>query len=224
MAPAVTAADFKKFQQEMFAKFQGFESKLNEIMTTPTETAETNDTISALKEDFLQFKKSIFEQMSRMSTERHEIEQTQRQQASEIDNLQQYSRRNCLLVHGVQDIAKEDAMKTVLTIFNTQLKINLPHYVMDRAHRIGSQSDKRPIIVKFTSYQPRDAIWRAKRALKGTGIVITESLTKHRQAIFKTAREKYGKHNCWTADGRIYAINEAGKKIQVSLDNQSVEV
>ena len=38
----------------------------------------------------------------------------------------------------------------------------------------------RPVIVKFTSYEPRRAVFTSKRKLKGTHIVITENLTSRR--------------------------------------------
>ena len=66
----------------------------------------------------------------------------------------------------------------------------------------------RPIIIKFVSYRDRDNVYKNKKHLKGSGTVITESLTKKRYALYLAARKKFGDRNCWTTDGRIMAIAE----------------
>jgi hypothetical protein len=52
------------------------------------------------------------------------------------------------------------------------------------------QGGARSIIVKFVSYQTRNDIWKAKRNLKGTKILVTESLTPARQALLKEVKER----------------------------------
>ena len=61
----------------------------------------------------------------------------------------------------------------------------------------------RPVIVKFKGYDSRDKIFKAKRQLKGTGVMVTENLTKKRYELFKKCIHKLGKGNVWTYDGRI---------------------
>ena len=61
---------------------------------------------------------------------------------------------------------------------------------IERAHRLGkqlsensfSERDKksRSIIIKFASYRKRREVFRHKKKLKGSGLVIAENLTKKR--------------------------------------------
>ena len=53
---------------------------------------------------------------------------------------------------------------------------------IDRSHRIGKSGGKshRPIIVQFVSYDKRNEVFKAKKILRKTGIVIQEDLTKIR--------------------------------------------
>ena len=54
---------------------------------------------------------------------------------------------------------------------------------LDRSHIIGKsnyKSKRRPIIVKFTSYNDRRESFNNKKQLKGTSASITESLTAGR--------------------------------------------
>ncbi|KAJ8869985.1 hypothetical protein PR048_028996 [Dryococelus australis] len=96
------------------------------------------------------------------------------------------------------------------------LDINIEQSAINRAHRIGKlnrsatqtiKEGRRPITVKFVSYQFCSMICRAKRALKNTPIIITESLTADRQRVLKSAKEKFGPHSCWTQDGRIVVLH-----------------
>ena len=47
-------------------------------------------------------------------------------------------------------------------------------------------------------------MYRAKRKLKGSKIVITEHLTRRRYKLFKLAKEAFGVRNVWTLDGKIF--------------------
>ena len=126
----------------------------------------------------------------------------------EVDSLQQYSRRNCLLIHQVHEVPKEDTDELALGIIKEKLNIHLDGSDLDRSHRIGRKTNtkSRPIIVKFTSYNTRNKVFRAKRKLKGLGITITESLTKHRMQLLNEAKQITGVKTTWTMDGRIFCL------------------
>ena len=100
------------------------------------------------------------------------------------DQQEQYSRRNCLLIHGVEENSNEDTDKLVLNIISNDLEIDLTEIAIDRTHRIGDPKKKKkkvwPIIVKFARYYYRKQVFSKKKHLKGKSISITESLTSFR--------------------------------------------
>ena len=49
-----------------------------------------------------------------------------------------------------------------------------------------------------------------KKNLRGTGVVVTESLTKKRFSLLNTCFETFDKKNVWTLDGRIYCKQASG--------------
>ena len=71
----------------------------------------------------------------------------------ENDAQEQYSRRNCLLLHAVPE-AQTDTDNAVLSVANDKLGLNLTRECIDRIHRLGqaaqntSNGNPRPIIVK----------------------------------------------------------------------------
>ncbi len=100
--------------------------------------------------------------------------------ADEVDDLEQYSRRNCLLLHGMPE-SEEDSNEAVISVCNGKLELNISADDIDRSHRLGSSRHSnddnntrpRPIIVKFRSYETRRRVFSAKRKLKGSKVVVT---------------------------------------------------
>lgn len=139
--------------------------------------------------------------------------------SNEIDAVEQYSRRNCLIVHGVPDTA--DPVTAVLDIINNKLGVPNGCESIDRCHRLGtsansSNSRPRPIIVKFTSYQVRQKVFSGKRRLKGTKLLITENLTRRRSELLNKAKTLNNVTATWTSDGRIVCLLSSGRKVSVT--------
>ena len=138
----------------------------------------------------------------------------------ELDDQQQYSRRNCFLVHGIKEEFKEDVEGKVMEIFANKLEAGVSINDISRSHRIGrfdrnnaNKGKTRPIIVRFSSYRQRKKVFDLKKKLKGQRITITENLTKKRLSLLKKCIEKFEKKNCWSLDGRIFVNTDLGKKV-----------
>ena len=81
------------------------------------------------------------------------------------------------------------------------------------------QSTKpRPIIVKFTSYNVKAEMYRQKRKLIESGIVITESLTKTRLELYHIVSKHAKVEAVWTSGGNIIALLSANNK-KVIIEN-----
>lgn len=142
---------------------------------------------------------------------------------NECDDMEMRSRRKILLFHGVPDAKDEDTLEAVTGVINKHLSsLCLRPVHISRAHRMGRSSPNkpRPILVKFSSVQIRDETWFSKTGLKGTGVTVSEFLTRRRHRIFVAAREKLGISKCWTSGGRIVALGDDGKRHSItSLDD-----
>ena len=83
-----------------------------------------------------------------------------------IDAQQQYSRRNCLLLHGIKETKGEDTDNVVLEVLNNDMGLNISKTALDRSHRIGNLKIKkksRPTSVKFVRYCDRRDVFMNKR-------------------------------------------------------------
>ena len=123
-----------------------------------------------------------------------------------VDQQEQYSRRNCLLVHGIAETNDENTDDLVLKTINEKLDVDIAEKEIDRSRRIGRKKDgqrPKPVIVKLTRYNTRKKVFASKRKLKGTSVSITESPTAKRMEQLNKVTEDPVFTNVWATDGRI---------------------
>ena len=143
---------------------------------------------------------------------------------NELNELKQYGRRNSLLFHGIPETEK-DTTEAVLTVCHRSLGVRIDSQYVDRSHRLGQMHEDTtrkplPTIVKFTSYGPRNDIFKTKCKLKGSKTMITENLTKRRSELLKKTRDMRGITASWSIDGRIVCLLENGRKATVTNEDQ----
>ena len=128
------------------------------------------------------------------------------QNAKDINDLEQYSRRDCLEIRGIPQSQEDDTdeiVKKVGELIDVDLNfedISVSHMLSDGTHtRIDCVHVKRvpAIIVKFTKRSDRNNFYQARKRLKGKSsrdigftrqpnqpIYISESLTKKNKESF----------------------------------------
>ena len=127
--------------------------------------------------------------------------------SSQVDKQEQYSRCNCLLLHGIPENKNEKTDDLCLATINELLELAATEADIEHTHRIGKPKDvcqkSRPIIVKFVRYNDRKNVFNKKKKLKGKNISITQSLTATRVKKLKEVREIHSFKNVWISDGEI---------------------
>lgn len=124
-----------------------------------------------------------------------------------LNDLEQYSRRNCVRIFGVEERAEENPFDLVTALANDKLGLNVSPDDIDRTHRVGPvvAGKTRGIIVKFKNYQTRSAVIHNRRKLKGSRVVIKEDLTCQNQQLLKKTQNHNLVENAWSNDGKIFA-------------------
>ncbi|CAH2098247.1 unnamed protein product [Euphydryas editha] len=74
----------------------------------------------------------------------------------------------------------------------------------------------RALVLKFRDVSLRDKVWNGKKNLKGTGITLSEFLTKDRHELFLEARRRFGITKCWTRGGTIYILGNDGTRHRIN--------
>ena len=140
------------------------------------------------------------------------------------DNLEQYTRKFNLVIHGISEREDEDNAESVIEL-GRLLDVNLTRGDIDIVHRMNvkSKNQPRPIIVRFTSYSAKSMLYKARLHLRnissqdlGPGkIYINENLTGWRAELFnevRKVRKKYNNGKAWTIDGKIFFKPELSAK------------
>ena len=180
----------------------------------------------------VEFLTSQFDELEKERKEKDELINSLQIEVSslkvEVKNLEKnpddqgrYSRRNCLLIHGLNKTKTKDTKEMVLDVINDKLNMEMSQVSIDRSHRLGKQKGpgQKPqaIIVKFTRYKDRHLVFRNKKLLKGSGTSVTESLTLKRVEHLKKSREQHGFADAWTLDGKImFKGNDGNPKVYYS--------
>lgn len=146
--------------------------------------------------------KEVQESRNELETLRDFKQQAKR----DTNNLEQYTRRNSLRIFGIPVTKNENTNEIVKELAATKLHIDLCPGDIDRSHRVGkAENNTRAIIVKFTRHDVKTNFLRARRALKGSRVVIREDLTKTNQDLLKAALASESVSTAWSWDARIYA-------------------
>ena len=128
----------------------------------------------------------------------------------QIDNLEQYSRKDNLEVHGIPEQTDENIVNHIITLGNA-LNVTIQANDIDICHRLPNKnSDKpKPIIVKFKSHQTKKKLYEARKHLRNLNldrffddVDINENLTKMRRELFSKVWKRKKQQHWNTAPGR----------------------
>lgn len=205
----------KGSMSDLMAQFHSRMSKFEAELSGSSNTAAS--TPVDLAADYASFKTFILQALGCLQRQVEAL-------ASNVDALEMRSRRKMLLVHGVAEVSKEETSLVVTGVVRDKLKLDtFSSAAIRRCHRMGHQTGTgkpRPILLKLHDVDVRDTIWHAKTRLKGSGVTLSEFLTRSRHQVFMAAREKFGVTNCWTKQGHIHVLAPDGTKHRVVAQSE----
>lgn len=191
-----------------YKRMDSFEGKLQKTPKTPSASS-----IDELAADFAAFKTFVVTSMRGLQGQIELL-------AKQNEQFEMRSRRKILLLHGLPEDSKEVTAEVIVGVVTGHFK-QLAFTVGDisRCHRmgrVGSTDRPRPILCKFRDGALRSQIWSTKTCLKGTGITISEFLTKSRHSVFMAARQRFGIAKCWTREGYVFVLGPDGARHRIS--------
>ncbi|KAJ8721064.1 hypothetical protein PYW08_006529 [Mythimna loreyi] len=183
--------------EELSSTFASRMTQYEEELKNATSEA-SHKTISSLSRDFIEFKGLVWKTLSSLKAQMELL-------VLGLDRHEMASRSKILLLHGLSEDKGADSLASVLSITSKNLEMaSVTAKDITSCHRLGSNTSKpRPILIRFESRIVRNEVWRSKTKLKGSGLTLSEFLTKPRHEIFVNARKRFGLHKCWTSDGKI---------------------
>ena len=156
---------------------------------------------------------------------------------AQLDDLEQYGRRENLEIHGVPLKRDENTNEIVKSVVSS-LNVRLDDHQISTSHRLASSYEKiqrsqateqpPPIIVRFANRDKRNEIYKKRKLLKLNGktepmshnsspnITILENLTPLRKSIYKAAKQVKAALNykfAWTSQGKIFLRQDTDTKV-----------
>ena len=106
-------------------------------------------------------KKELKENISTVSKKLDDLD-------SVVDRQEQYSRRNCLLLHGIEEESNENTDQRVIEVLCESLGQTISIQDIDGTHRLPGKKENgksRPAILNFVLYNIRNLILETKKNL-----------------------------------------------------------
>ena len=207
--------------------------ELDEAGCAPTLTESQEKTIAESITATILTEPSFREELEKIviQTTKKFVDESTEKIYNQLDDSEQYSRRNCILLHGIPKQDDENTDDLVLRFISDQLHVDLDDFEIDRTHRLKPFMESKhpsPIIIKFVRHNIKQYVYYQKRKLKNSGYLITESLTSRRYEIMKKLKDllKMKKISAfWTNDGRIfYMKSRVSHKVEANSVTQLNEL
>jgi hypothetical protein len=151
-----------------------------------------------------------------------------------VNELEQYTRRNNVRIFGVSEEGENDKSegehhsdqvceKKVLQMLTKKLKVPVKSEDLEAVHRVGKVEGRegpRALIVRFVNRKKRQEVISARKALKGSGVVIVDDMTRTNIQTFEAVKRDDLCKEAWTSQGRIYMKTVTERIVRVETQSQ----
>ncbi len=198
-----TSTSTRPTQMELTAEVKAYLDKHFALLPTKDDIKSLKDEVVLLITEKLQEQEekisALEERIDKLEASNAVLESHVAHLCKSHENQEQYSRRLCLRIDGIELPQKgvnesgEEVLGKVKKVFD-ELEVDVPDTVIDRAHRIGPKSKNRDgklrqqVIVRLTTWRHRTAIYRARKKAKSP-VKIRLDLTKPRLDLLISAND-----------------------------------
>ena len=200
---------YREYTDDRFFKLETKIDTLENANTELTKRAQTAETkAKALEQELLTSNANIDELEQNKRNTHLVINNLRPDSGTDVDAFISLCKDKIKLESSVTDIIKENIVK-VNRIFPKN-----PSGSPD-------PSKPKPLLVKFSNERFKEMVFRKKKALKNSGIIITEFLTPARSALLKKCSEniKVNK-SIWTDNGRILVkLQDQSEIVHIANNN-----
>ncbi|KAI5634138.1 hypothetical protein NE865_13139 [Phthorimaea operculella] len=184
MDTSALLANNKADLDQLFSRMGEFEIRLKNATASP---APVHTDVKILASEYADFKNLVWQALTKISAQTNLL-------SLGLERHEAFMRRKVLLFHGVTESKEEKLAEVIAKVISDKMQLSdITSSDLQACHRLGSSSTKtRPVLVRFRDLDKRREVWDSKTALKNTGMVISEFLTKSRHDLFVAARKYYG--------------------------------
>ena len=217
---AIDDCDLAKGLKECFRDPE-FIEHFRETVLAPVIRQVVSEAVALRKEALSELRSEMAAEIEKRDDKIKKLRDEVRTAKDDINELEQYSRRNCLLISGIPERENEKTDQLAIDVAKAA-NVALTGAEIDRSHRIGpkKKGKTRQIIVKLTSFNKRDELCQGRKDLSSgrvrnhsilttavlSRIFISENLTQQNQKTLYVARQLKRKGTiarAWTDNCRM---------------------
>lgn len=213
--------------ESLFTEMREFREETKAMGISIESTHEKIDDIKAIFNEHRADIDKCLADLDSLKTENKVLKEQLLKVREEVNNQQQYSRRNTVDIQGVPEAKSENLLEIVKTVAGV-LRYKLSSDMVDAVHRLpGNRGDSRPrgIILKFVRRMDCDELLRLAKVKRGfpatelriqsdSKVYVNASLSKnYRELLFlakRAAREGIVKY-AWYNNGKILVRKTDGQ-------------
>lgn len=218
MAECVILGDFEKHIEKCFKEFKvQIREQLKQVVS------KMNDKIKVLEA-----RVEVCEKELALAAERSEqicpkeIEQIK----VELNRQAQYSRKDNLRIFGKAESKDEDCKQVVCDLIKNSLKVKIVPSDISAAHRLPKSGKQKhpPIIIRLKDRSQRQEILKVRKLLKGSGISVSEDMTRENVQLVKDAEVSGYFTSVWFANGKVKAADGKNNKYTLNIFDNFPEI
>lgn len=177
---------------------------------------EFKENVAMLIEDVNSMKTDIVgikEEMAEVNVMKQRINSLEQSLSCQINDVDNYQRRENLRIHGLKERNGEDPVKVVQEFF-AENNYTVGDGDLHIVHRVGKASPHKPraMIVRFHNRNTKMKIIRDRKKLKGSGITLAEDVsTLTMQTLIRIQKNELIA-SAWTWNGVIWATHTKDPK------------
>lgn len=139
-----------------------------------------------------------------------------------LDSLEQQNKYKKIRIYGITSETDGNIVQITTEILKEKLDIELSTsdflscYQINKP-RAANNAKRNCIIAELVHSRKKDEIYKNKKKLKNTGIIIKEDLTAMRFNLMNKCIVKFGKNNVWTTSGKIH-VWDGNKKLVIETN------
>lgn len=139
-----------------------------------------------------------------------DLENKNRQLSAQVKNLSRESKKNNILIFGIEESEGEDIYNIIISFFINTLLVPTSKSEINHAYRFGKASQNiRPIMVKLVNFHKKIDLLKNGYTLKGSSVSISSDLLKEDREIQKILR----KHQKQARDQQLNATIRNNKLV-----------
>ena len=231
-------------------RLQPFQQKISELSTTVEEFRQfisfsnnQYDDHSKKVDKLLMDFKDLTKESSMLKSETYRLANEMKQFSDRLNELEQYSRRDCVEIRGVPiNPHHEENTDDIVVKVAKLMDVTITEQDISISHRLPQAKDSKyhpTIIAKFQSRKKREIFYKSRANLKNkstkdlditykfhNNIYINESLTKRNQDLFKVclkAKKSIGLQSVWSNNGKIFLKENQDSRPIIIKSSQDLE-